>query len=80
METLASRQRLITRLRSMGVPRAFHYLPLPSPPIGVKLGGHLARHLITKPVSDQILRLPFYNTLSIDEQKRIINAITAFIP
>ena len=33
---------------------------------------------VTENLSDRLLRLPFYNTLTIDEQERVINTILEY--
>ncbi len=73
---MASRQALIASLKSKGILSVFHYLPLHLSEMGKKFGGQPGNCPVTESVSDQILRLPFYTTLSEQEQNTVIEAIT----
>jgi dTDP-4-amino-4,6-dideoxygalactose transaminase len=56
----------------------FHYLPLHLSAMGRRFGGREGQCPVTEDVSDRLLRLPFYNTLSVAEQDRVIAAISEF--
>ncbi len=56
----------------------FHYLPLHLSDMGRSFGGRPGDCPVTEDVSDRLLRLPFYNTLSPIEQERVVDAIAAF--
>ncbi len=75
---LETRQRLIAHLKESGIISVFHYLPLHLSDMGKKFGGKLGDCPITESISDRILRLPFYNTLSHEQQDHVINAISNF--
>ncbi len=75
---LETRQRLIAHLKERGIISVFHYLPLHLSDMGKKFGGKLGDCPITESISDRILRLPFYNTLSHEQQDHVISAISKF--
>ncbi len=77
---LETRQRFISHLRQQDITAAFHYLPLHSSPCGVRASAAPAECPITSSVSDRLVRLPFHNSLTVDEQARVIDAVTAFAP
>lgn len=80
LPTLDDRRRLIEHLREAGMLSVFHYLPLHLSPMGRRYGGKPGDCPVTEDVSDRLLRLPFYNSLSETEQARVIDAITSFRP
>ena len=75
---LESRQALIAHLRERGILAVFHYLPLHLSEMGRRLGGAQGQCPITEDVSDRLLRLPFYNDFSGEEQSSVIEAIQEF--
>ncbi|MEW6512316.1 MAG: dTDP-4-amino-4,6-dideoxygalactose transaminase [Bacteroidota bacterium] len=80
LPSLAAREGLIAHLRSRGIASAFHYLPLHLSRMGKLFGGKPGDCPVTESVSDRLLRLPMYNTLSGDEQERVIEAVEGFRP
>ena len=78
LPSLDSRQRLIAHLKDRGILSVFHYLPLHLSAMGVKFGGRVGECPVTEDVSDRLLRLPFYNSLSEAQQDRVIEAIHDF--
>jgi dTDP-4-amino-4,6-dideoxygalactose transaminase len=76
MPSLESRQRLMSHLKDKGILSVFHYLPLHLSPMGRKFGGAQGQCPVTEEMSDQLLRLPFYNSLSESQQDRVIEAVT----
>ncbi len=80
LPSLDSRQRLIAHLKDRGILSVFHYLPLHLSAMGVKFGGRVGQCPVTEDVSDRLLRLPFYNSLSEAQQDRVIEAIREFAP
>jgi dTDP-4-amino-4,6-dideoxygalactose transaminase len=77
-ESLDMRQKFIAHMRSQGVNCVFHYLPLHLSDMGRKFGGYLGEHPTTEQVSDQLVRLPFYNGLTNTEQEQVIEAVLSF--
>ncbi len=80
MPDLESRQGLIQHLKSQGILSVFHYLPLHLSDMGKRFGGQPGDCPITEDVSDRLIRLPFYYSLSPDEQEKVIQAIFTFQP
>lgn len=72
---LESRQRLIAYLRQREILAVFHYVPLHSSPAGLKYGKPGARCPVTDDISTRLVRLPFYNDMTRDEQDRVIDAV-----
>jgi dTDP-4-amino-4,6-dideoxygalactose transaminase len=75
MPSLQSRQRLIAHLKDKGILSVFHYQPLHLSPMGRQFGGTPGQCPVTEKMSDQLVRLPFYNSLSELQQDRVVDAI-----
>ncbi|MBI2862553.1 MAG: dTDP-4-amino-4,6-dideoxygalactose transaminase [Chloroflexi bacterium] len=75
MPSLESRTRLITHLLGQGILSVFHYLPLHLSPMGRQWGYKAGDCPVTEDMSDRLVRLPFYNSLSAEEQERVCGAI-----
>ncbi len=80
LPTLEARQAFIAALRQQGIFCVFHYLPLHLSEMGVKFGGKQGDCPVTESVSDRLVRLPFYNTLTEEERNRVVEAVTRFCP
>jgi len=78
LPTLDLRQAFIAHLRERGIWSVFHYLPLHLSDMGMQFGGKPGDCPVTERVSDQLVRLPFYNTLTENDQQRVIEAILEF--
>jgi dTDP-4-amino-4,6-dideoxygalactose transaminase len=78
LPTLALRQGLIAHLRQRGILSVFHYLPLHLSEMGLHFGGRPGDCPVTERVSDQLVRLPFYNSMTGDDQQRVIEAILEY--
>lgn len=78
MPDLQSRQAFIAHMKSRGILSVYHYLPLHISDMGLKQGGRIGQCPVTEEISDQLVRLPMYNTLSEDEQSSVIKAILEF--
>jgi len=78
MPSLERRQALIAHLKSRGVQSTFHYLPLHLSEMGRRFGGREGDCPVTESVSDRIVRLPFYNDLTEDEQIYILEVMDEF--
>ena len=70
-----TRDRVMTELKSQGIHAIFHYIPLHSSPMGQQLGYREADLPVTERISRCILRLPFYNGITIEELDRVIESI-----
>jgi dTDP-4-amino-4,6-dideoxygalactose transaminase len=75
---LPERTALIDHLKKKGILAVFHYVPLHLSEMGVTLGGRSGTCPITENVSERLLRLPLFNTLTSDEQNRVIAEVLDF--
>lgn len=80
MPSLEKRQALIRYLNEHEINSVFHYQPLHLSEMGRQFGGREGDCPVTECVSDRLLRLPFYNDLTHEEQSRVIDRITGFNP
>jgi dTDP-4-amino-4,6-dideoxygalactose transaminase len=80
MPSLEVRGRLMAHLKSKGILSVFHYLPLHLSPMGRQLGGREGQCPVTEDISDRLVRLPFYNTLTESQQDTVLEAIREFEP
>lgn len=78
LPSLDYRQALKAHLKSRGILAVFHYLPLHTSSMGRSFGGKPGDCPVTEDISDRLLRLPFYNTLSQEDQHFIIHALQEF--
>lgn len=78
MPSIEARSRFIEHMQAHDIMCVFHYQPLHSSCFGQKLGGRLGQCPITERVSDQLVRLPLFNTMSQDELERTIAAALEF--
>jgi len=78
LPSLKVRSALIDHLKAHGILSVFHYLPLHLSEMGRQFGGKEGDCPVTEDVSDRLLRLPFYNDLTEDEQARVIAALYDF--
>ncbi|GER80388.1 dTDP-4-amino-4,6-dideoxygalactose transaminase [Candidatus Denitrolinea symbiosum] len=78
LPSLDARQKLIQHLKENGILSVFHYLPLHLSDMGQKFGGKPGDCHVTEEISDQLVRLPFYNDLTLEEQQKAIDAILGF--
>ncbi len=78
LPSVKQRMALIAHLKERGIQAVFHYVPLHLSPMGVKHGAGKRDCPVTVEMSDRLLRLPFYNGLTGDEQDTVIEAILEF--
>ncbi len=78
MRDTAQRERFITHMEERGILAVFHYLPLHLSEMGRKFGGQPGQCPVAEDVSARLVRLPFFNRLSDDEQGEVIAAVHAF--
>jgi dTDP-4-amino-4,6-dideoxygalactose transaminase len=79
LPSLQARQALTSHLKERDILAVFHYLPLHLSQYGRRWGATAGDCPVTEDVSDRLLRLPFHNSLTEDDQNRIIEALTAFV-
>ena len=77
MPTPDARARLIEGLRSRDILSVFHYLPLHLSDMGKRWGGRPGDCPVSESVSERLVRLPFYTSLSEEDQGRVIEAVQA---
>jgi dTDP-4-amino-4,6-dideoxygalactose transaminase len=78
MPSLEARTEFIARLKEKGVTAVFHYLPLNRSAYALQMadsGWRTAKCPVTEDVSDRIVRLPFYTSMTEEEQGRVIQAV-----
>ncbi|MCA9893616.1 MAG: dTDP-4-amino-4,6-dideoxygalactose transaminase [Anaerolineae bacterium] len=78
LSSLEVRTRLQEHLRKQGIVAVFHYQPLHLSEMGKQYGGQAGDAPVTEKLGDQLLRLPFYNTLTESEQSSVIQALQTF--
>lgn len=75
---LERRQAFIARMKSHGMIAPFHYLPLNASPMGLRCGGKLGDCPVTEKISDELVRLPLFNTMTETETEMVIAAVREF--
>lgn len=78
MPSYDERTRFIAWLKEKGIQAVFHYLPLHTSQMGRKLGGKPGDCPVTENVSDRLVRLPFFNAMTPEEQTSVIEAAKSF--
>lgn len=78
MPTPAHRAGMIAYLKAQNIFSMFHYLPLHLSLMGAKLGGLPGDCPVTEDVCERLLRLPFYNGLTQQDQNRVIEAVKKY--
>jgi dTDP-4-amino-4,6-dideoxygalactose transaminase len=76
--SLEARSRLIAHLKAAAILAVFHYLPLHASPMGRRVAARANGCPITEQVSERLLRLPFFTTMTDAEQRRVIDSIRSF--
>jgi len=80
LPSLEQRTALIAHLKARGIQSVFHYLPLHLSEMGRRFGGEEGSCPVTEAISDRLLRLPFYNDLSVADQTFVVAAIKDWEP
>jgi dTDP-4-amino-4,6-dideoxygalactose transaminase len=78
LPSLEKRQAFISNLNKHDINSVFHYQPLHLSAMGQRFGGKAGDCPVTEDVSDRLVRLPFYNDLSEEEQSFVIKRIKEF--
>ncbi|MFZ0539997.1 MAG: dTDP-4-amino-4,6-dideoxygalactose transaminase [Candidatus Sulfotelmatobacter sp.] len=76
LPSLECRQALIAHLKEQGILSVFHYVPLHLSAMGMKFGARECP--VTEDLSSRLLRLPFYNDLTEDDQAQVVGLIKDF--
>jgi len=75
-----ARRALIEGLKAGGILAVSHYVPLHLSPMGRQFGHQPGDFPITEAVSDEIVRLPFYPSLSTRDQEMVTDAVRRLNP
>lgn len=78
LPTAALRDALIEHLSDRGISSVFHYVPLHASPMGQRFGGRVGDCPVTEDLSARLVRLPFHNYLTRQEQQRVAAALRQF--
>jgi dTDP-4-amino-4,6-dideoxygalactose transaminase len=78
MRDLDERTRVISTLKGEGILAPFHYVPLHSAPGGRRFGRAHGPMKQTEELSDRLLRLPLWPTMTDAEVSRVIDAVRTF--
>jgi dTDP-4-amino-4,6-dideoxygalactose transaminase len=78
MPTLERRQAFIAHMWRAGIVTPFHYVPLHTSIMGRKLGYAEGDCPVTEDISDRLVRLPLYASISADDQGKVIDQILSF--
>ncbi|MFM8269630.1 MAG: DegT/DnrJ/EryC1/StrS family aminotransferase, partial [Pseudomonadota bacterium] len=78
LPSLEERTRFIEHLRNQGVLAVFHYQALNNSTMGRKLGGFQGQCPVSERLSDQLVRLPLFNSMTEEDQQRVVKAVTNF--
>ena len=76
--SLNDRQAFIRHLGEKGILAVFHYLPLHLSDMGRRFGGQPGDCPVTEQVSDRLVRLPFYYSLSPADLETVLDAVLQF--
>jgi dTDP-4-amino-4,6-dideoxygalactose transaminase len=80
MPSLQDRTAFIDNLAEQEIKAVFHYLPLNQSAYALSMadrGWRMAECPVTEDVSDRLVRLPFYTSMTEEEQGRVIEAVKA---
>jgi dTDP-4-amino-4,6-dideoxygalactose transaminase len=77
LKDLQTRTRLLDSLRKAGIAAVFHYVPLHLSPYAKSLGVE-TRLPVTEDIADRIVRLPFFNCMTEQEQEYVVQHVFRF--
>jgi dTDP-4-amino-4,6-dideoxygalactose transaminase len=79
LPTSEARAAFLAHLRERGIHAVFHYLPLHlSEYAAARWGGRPGDCPVTEDVADRLVRLPFYNAMTEEEQGRVIEGVVSW--
>jgi dTDP-4-amino-4,6-dideoxygalactose transaminase len=79
LPTARERSLVLDELDRVGVRATFHYVPLHSSPAAARFSDGSSPCPVTDDISSRILRLPFYNNLTLDEIERVVDSLTCAV-
>ena len=74
-----ARDRVMHRLKALGVNALFHYLPLHASPMGYRLGYRHGDLPVTENISDRLLRLPLHAGITGEELEYVISSVRSVV-
>jgi dTDP-4-amino-4,6-dideoxygalactose transaminase len=78
--TLSQRTNFISALKDQQISAVFHYQALNVSPVGQHFGGYVGQCPVAEHASDCLVRLPLFNSMTDDQQSRVIEAVQQFVP
>ncbi len=78
LPSMKKRQDMIAHLKARGIQSVFHFLPLNISEMGERFGGKPGDCPVTEDLSDRLVRIPFFNSLTEEEQTTVVEAILDF--
>lgn len=79
-EKLEHRTKFIATLKDQQINCVFHYQALNTSPVGQGFGGYVGQCPVAEHASDCLVRLPLFNSMTDEQQNRVIEAVSAFRP
>ncbi len=79
LPTLPARTAFIEHLKARGILAVFHYLPLHLSSYASRWGGLPGDCPVTEDVSNRLVRLPFFNSMTEDQQNEVITAAKEYV-
>jgi len=73
------RQQVLRTMKERGIGAIFHYVPLHSSPGGIRYGRAHGELPVTDSVADRLIRLPMWLGLTVDQQRRVVQALSLAI-
>ena len=74
------RSKFISTLNDQQINCVFHYQALNTSPVGQGFGGYIGQCPVAEHASDCLVRLPLFNSMTDEQQNRVIEAVRAFRP
>jgi len=74
------RTRFIDHMKQRDISCVFHYQPLHVSPVGQRFGGYAGQCPVSEHAGECLVRLPLYNTLSDEQQSRVVESTCQFVP
>ena len=75
MPSASAREKLIAHLGAKGILAVWHYQPLHTSKVGKMYGGQDGDCPVAERVAEQLVRLPFYTTMTDEEQLIVVEAL-----
>ena len=79
-EKSEQRTKFIATLKDQQINCVFHYQALNTSPVGQGFGGYVGQCPVAEHASDCLVRLPLFNSMTDEQQNRVIEAVRAFRP